>query len=140
LGEDEKTLRGVAAPLGRETRRQAMKVGKKWAALAAAGAALALVSLGVEAQTVGSVASTVNGNINGVQNVLSGGAYLTGAWFGIKSMTAFKDHAEDPRQKLSRPIVLLVIATILLGLPGFASVTSNSFFGSDGTVVDHTGS
>jgi len=115
---------------------------KKWMALGFAGLALAAMSAGAEAQTVGDVATNVLNGLAGVKDVLSGAAYLTGAVFSIKALMAFRDQAEDGgRTKLSRPIALLIVGTILLGLPGFIHVTTASLFGGDGsagTLVDHS--
>lgn len=121
--------------------KKTARFGVKWASLGLAASVLACVSASALATTVGDVATTVNGNLSTVPDVFSGAAYLTGAIVAVKSLMAFRDQAEDGgRTKLSKPIMLLVIATILLGLPGFLSVASTSMFGSSGTstVVDHS--
>ena len=111
---------------------------KKMLGLAYGAGALAMVAVGAlvgtEAallgSTVGQMASNVSSNFSAMADLLSGGSYLAGAGFGIKSAMAFKMHAEDARQhKLSTAMVLALVSGSLLALPTFLSTGSDTMFG-----------
>lgn len=74
-------------------------------------------------------------------DLMTGFAYLAGAWFGVKAALQLRDNTENPQQtRLSKPMTSMGVSGILLGLPSFidmVSLSAQSVSGiSSGTWLD----
>jgi hypothetical protein len=68
-------------------------------------------------------------NLSAMSDIISSVSYLIGVMFGIKASLAFKEHAEDPdRIPLSKPIVYMMLAAMLVALPEFLRVGVNTIY------------
>lgn len=88
------------------------------------------------------VANQIRSNFQGVADLMSGGAYLAGAAFGIQSALKFKTHNENPQQvKLSQPMTYALVAGALLSLPTFLTIGTDVLFlnGGQKTTVNRAG-
>jgi hypothetical protein len=100
---------------------------------AAGFAALALFADHAMAETIADVATNTSQNYQAIADVISGGAYLGGAGFGVKAAMKLRDHHDNPQQvKLSAPITYGLVAGALLGLPTFLTVGGDSTLGTSG--------
>lgn len=69
----------------------------------------------------------VDRSMNGIRDLLSGIAYLGGAFFGVRSAVLLRDHTENPGNvRLSKPLMAAGVSTSLLSLPGFYSMVAES--------------
>ena len=105
-----------------------MKMLKK---LTQVGAALAAVvpvaAMAQTAQTAGDAAKTVTKQLTSFGDLATGAAFLMGIGFGIMALVKIKAYGDDPRSnKIHTPIILMVVAAGLIGLPAFLSMTSKS--------------
>ena len=104
------------------------------AGFAAGFASLALFADHAMAITIADVGTNTTANYQSIADVISGGAYLGGAGFGVKAAMKLRDHHENPQQtKLSAPITYGLVAGALLGLPTFLTVGGDSTLGQNGT-------
>ncbi len=106
---------------------------KKSTVLPVLGYALAAVGmfvLGTEpafAIEFSTAAGKIDSQFQSAAELISGGAYLAGAGFGVQSALKFREHNENPQQtKLSKPLTYALVAGALLGLPSFLSIGSDS--------------
>lgn len=106
-----------------------------------ATAGLAMFSEPSQAQTLGDIANAiVQGTLGGVNNLITGGAYLMGVAFGVKAALKLKEHNEsEGRTKLSTPLTLGVVSALLLGLPTFLKSGVETTLGSGATMGSLTG-
>lgn len=107
-----------------------------------ATAGLAMFSEPSQAQTLGDIANAiVQGTLGGVNNLITGGAYLMGVAFGVKAALKLKEHNEsEGRTKLSTPLTLGVVSALLLALPTFLKSGVETTLGSGATMGSLTGS
>lgn len=86
------------------------------------------------ADTVATMAQQITHQINSVISLLSVTAYVSGVGFAMAGIMQFKTHKENPQQTpISKPVVLLMVATGLLFLPSIISTAGVSLFGSNAT-------
>ena len=101
--------------------------------LSALGFALGDASALSMAVDAAAVANQVRSNFQGIADLMSGGAYLAGAAFGIQAALKFKAHNENPQQvKLSQPMTYAIVAGALLSLPTFLTTGSDTMFSGGG--------
>ncbi len=106
------------------------KVLKAFVGLAAIGSPFM-----ASAVDVAGLATTAEGQLDSVADLISSGAYIIGAATGVMSLLKFKEHNENPQQsKISKPITLLAVSGGLLALPSFLTVGQDSL-----GLVDDTG-
>lgn len=107
-----------------------------------AAAGLAVYAEPSQAQTLGDIANAiVQGTLGGVNNLITGGAYLMGVAFGVKAALKLKEHNEsEGRTKLSTPLTLGVVSALLLALPTFLKSGVETTLGSGATMGSLTGS
>lgn len=105
------------------------------------GAALALLSLpalaaGVPIDSIGGAADTLGKQVSAVGMLLSGFAYVAGAFFGARGAIQLRDHTESPAQtRLSKPLFSVGVSSALLALPGVFAMLSESVFGGAGGLL-----
>ncbi len=106
-----------------------------------AAAGLAMFSEPSQAQTLGDIANNiVQGTLGGVNNLITGGAYLLGVAFGVKAALKLKEHNEsEGRTKLSTPLTLGVVSALLLALPTFLKSGVETTLGSGATMGSLSG-
>jgi|SRR5476651_192022 len=103
------------------------------AGFAAGMASIALFADHAMAETIADVANNTTTNFQSIADVISGGAYLGGAGFGVKAAMKLREHHENPQQvKLSAPVTYGLVAGALLGLPTFLTVGGDSTLGTGG--------
>ncbi len=100
----------------------------------AAVAALAFLSSNVAMaqQKAGDVADGVTGQYSSFANLATGGAMLIGIFVGIASLMKFKAYNDNPQQtKISQPIILLLVAAGLIGLPAYLTMGKDTVLEGD---------
>lgn len=86
------------------------------------------------AQGLNTVTNNVKSQLPGVNDVISGVAYIAGIGFGVKAALSFKEHNESKGQvPISKPITLAVVAALLIALPQFLTTSKESVFGGGAT-------
>ncbi len=91
----------------------------------------------VFAQDAGDMARGVFNQFGDFANAMTGGALLLGIAAGIMSAMKFKAHAENPQQeKLTKPIILFLVAGMLIGLASFLNMGAATLGLEDGTSLD----
>lgn len=66
--------------------------------------------------------------LKAILDIFSGLAYVFGVWYGVKTLVQFKEHSESNGQvKLTKPMISILVSTILLSLPSVLNVLSESF-------------
>src|SRR5579871_1433766 len=72
---------------------------------------------------IGARATAIQESIKPIIQLIKWAAYIMGVGFALAGMLKFKAHKEQPVQiPLSQPIVLLLIAAGLVGLPAVVDV------------------
>lgn len=105
------------------------------------GIALIGVAQAASAATFGDLANGVVNTLSGVNNLITGGAYLLGVAFGVKAALKLKEHNEsEGRTKLSTPLTLGVVSACLLALPSFLKTGVETAMGSGATMGSLNGS
>lgn len=82
--------------------------------------------------SVGAAAGHFAGNdaatLKAVLDIFSGLAYVFGIWYGVKTLMQFKEHNESNGQvKITKPMISILVSTILLSLPSVLNVLTESF-------------
>lgn len=91
---------------------------------------LVVMSTDAFAATLITIADSVTEQANAVAKLLSVLAYVAGVGFALAGILQLKAHKENPQQvPLSKPVVMLVVATCLLSLPSILEVAGSSLFG-----------
>jgi len=89
------------------------------------------VALGDDQQTIGTVASNIQGSFDNIAKLITGAAYVAGFGFAVASILKFKAHKDNPTQvPVGTPIVLLFISVALIFLPTLFKVGGQTVFGS----------
>lgn len=87
----------------------------------------------VPIDSLGGAADTLGKQVSAVGMLLSGFAYVAGAFFGARGAIQLRDHTENPGQtRLSKPLTSLSVSTALLALPSVFAMLSESAFGPSG--------
>lgn len=95
--------------------------------------ALAAVQAAFSGQGIGSVASTVRGNLSSIATLITAGSYVAGMGFGVGAIVKFKAHKDNPTQvAIGVPIAMLFIAAALLFVPSVFKTTGATLFGASG--------
>lgn len=85
-------------------------------------------------QSLGDLATNITGSMSAITTFLTAGAYVGGVCFFIVAVFQFKQHKENPQQNpLSKPMMILAMATALIFLPTFIGSVSTTIFGSSST-------
>ncbi len=94
---------------------------------------LLVLSSAVFAADLVSLAGKVTEQANAVAKLLSVLSYVAGVGFAMAGVLQLKAHKENPQQiPLSKPVVMLVVATCLLFLPSILDTAGASLFGEEG--------
>lgn len=113
--------------IGKTAKTLAKAVGASLPALAA----LALFPELASAATAGEVAGNVTKQFGEIASLISGGAYIMGAGFGVKGALKLRDHNENPQQvKLSAPLTMLAVSGALFALPSVMDTGAETTFGA----------
>lgn len=79
---------------------------------------------------IGGRASAIQESIKPIIQLIKWAAYIMGVGFALAGMLKFKAHKEQPVQvPLSQPIVLLLIAAGLVGLPAVVDIMKGTLLG-----------
>jgi intracellular multiplication protein IcmD len=79
---------------------------------------------------IGARASAIQESIKPIIQLIKWAAYIMGVGFALAGMLKFKAHKEQPVQvPLSQPIVLLLIAAGLVGLPAVVDIMKGTLLG-----------
>ena len=82
---------------------------------------------------VGSVATSVIGNLGPIARLITAGSYVAGFGFAVAAIVKFKAHKDNPTQiAISMPIALLFVAAALIGIPSVFKTTGSTLFGASG--------
>ena len=91
---------------------------------------LAFMSQLATAMTVGQSFASITFTLPSFSKLIIGVSYLCGLGFGVASLFKFKQHKDNPQQNtIGTPIVMFVLSTALVYLPGFYSPLRATFFG-----------
>lgn len=102
-------------------------------------ALLALVFAGDAAATpnAGAAAKTVFDQLGSFANLVTGGAFLAGIVVGVTALFKFKAYSDNPQQnKVTVPIILMMVAAGLIGLPAFLAMSKGSVLKGTGNSLD----
>lgn len=110
------------------------------------GAAVAVMIAGVAfadtapANSIGSVAETIQGSFSNLAKLLTSAAYIMGIGFVIVSLFKFKAHKDNPQQvQIGVPISLLFIGAAMIFLPAVMKTSGATVFGSNATSAGISG-
>src|SRR5688572_27184803 len=85
----------------------------------------------VFAADLGTVATTVTGNLSSIAELITAGSYVAGFAFGVAAIVKFKAHKDNPTQvMISQPIVLLFVSAALIFIPSVFKTTGGTLFAS----------
>jgi hypothetical protein len=95
--------------------------------------AIALLSTDLFAETsFASMSKNVILQIDAIVSLLCMTAYLSGVGFAMAGILQFKTHKDNPQQvPLSKPVVMILVASCLLFLPVIIKMARDSFFGQN---------
>ena len=99
---------------------------------------LALAAMATDVFAAGnslaSMAQNITQQVNAIVSLLSVTAYVSGVGFAMTGVLQFKVHKENPQQTpLSKPVVMMLVATCLLFLPTILGTAGASLFGENAT-------
>ncbi|HTM63777.1 MAG TPA: type IV secretion protein IcmD [Gammaproteobacteria bacterium] len=84
---------------------------------------------------IGSVATTVTGNLAAVARLITAASYVAGMAFAVGAIVKFKAHKDNPTQiPIGTPIALLFVGAALIFIPTVFKVSGATLFGGSGTV------
>jgi intracellular multiplication protein IcmD len=84
------------------------------------------------AKSVGDIASTVRGNIDGIAKLITAGAFVAGLGFAVGAILKFKQHKDNPTQiPVGTPIALTFIAAALIFIPNIFGSLGQTVFGTE---------
>lgn len=84
---------------------------------------------------VGSVATTVTGNLAAIARLITAASYVAGMAFAVGAIVKFKAHKDNPTQiPIGTPIALLFVGAALIFIPTVFKVSGATLFGGSGTV------
>jgi intracellular multiplication protein IcmD len=90
--------------------------------------------IAAEHSTISAVVTSITVQVNAIANLLSIVAYIAGVCLFLSGILQFKTHKENPQQvPLSKPIVIIMVASALLFLPTVLTIAGNSLFGHNAT-------
>ena len=90
--------------------------------------------------TVGTLATNLTGQFEGIGKLMAGVAYLAGFGLTITAMFKFKQHKDNPTQiPMGTPMAMLIIGVCLIFLPSFIAPAGTSIFGGTATAGGFTG-
>ena len=89
--------------------------------------ALCLTPLMANAIELQAVLGRFQGQLTSVADMISGAAYIGGAGLGVLSLFKLKEYSDNSQQnKLSKPLILMMVSAGLLSLPSFLTVGGDS--------------
>ena len=89
---------------------------------------------------VGSVATTITGNLAAIAKLITAASYVAGMAFAVGAIVKFKAHKDNPTQiPIGTPIALLFVGAALIFIPTVLKVSGGTMFGSSGTVAGVSG-
>lgn len=84
---------------------------------------------------IGSVATTVTGNLAAVARLITAASYVAGMAFAVGAIVKFKAHKDNPTQiPIGTPIALLFVGAALIFAPTVFKVSGATLFGGSGAV------
>lgn len=84
---------------------------------------------------IGSVATTVTGNLAAVARLITAASYVAGMAFAVGAIVKFKAHKDNPTQiPIGTPIALLFVGAALIFAPTVFKVSGQTLFGASGAV------
>lgn len=88
-------------------------------------------ALGGTAETLGNVATNVQGTLGSVVKLLTAGAYVAGFGLTVGALFKFKQHKDNPQQvQLGTCISMLLVGICLIFLPSIVSTGGATIFGA----------
>lgn len=98
------------------------------------GVLVGLSSLAIAEGNLSTLAASATTQISALAQLLKIVSYLVGVGFSIAAILQFKAHKENPQQvPLSKPVVMLLVASCLLFLPTVITLAGSSLLGSSAT-------
>ena len=86
--------------------------------------------------SIGTVASNITANFTALTQLITSFGYVAGVFCMVIAIFQFKQHKENPSQvPLSKPMIILAMATALIFLPSITEMANGTFFGVNGGVV-----
>jgi intracellular multiplication protein IcmD len=86
-----------------------------------------------EVRTIGDMAKAITESFTNLTKLITATSYLAGLGFAVAAIMKFKQHKDNPTQTtIGAPLAMLFIASSLLFLPSFLTVTSYTLFGPEG--------
>jgi intracellular multiplication protein IcmD len=86
--------------------------------------------------TLGTVASNITANFVALTQLITSFGYVAGVMCMVIAIFQFKQHKENPSQTpLSKPMMILAMATALIFLPSITEIANGTFFGTNGGIV-----
>ncbi len=89
--------------------------------------------LAVSGAGIGTVASAVTSNLEGIARLITAAAYVAGMGFVVAAIVKFKAHKDNPTNiPLSQPVVALFIGAALIFAPSVFKSAGGTLFGTSG--------
>lgn len=89
---------------------------------------------------IGSVATTVTGNLAAIARLITAASYVAGMAFAVGAIVKFKAHKDNPTQiPIGTPIALLFVGAALIFIPTVFKVSGATLFGGSGAVAGVSG-
>lgn len=89
---------------------------------------------------IGSVATTVTGNLAAIARLITAASYVAGMAFAVGAIVKFKAHKDNPTQiPIGTPIALLFVGAALIFVPTVFKVAGSTMFGASGAVAGVSG-
>jgi intracellular multiplication protein IcmD len=89
---------------------------------------------------IGSVATTVTGNLAAFARLITAASYVAGMAFAVGAIVKFKAHKDNPTQiPIGTPIALLCVGAALIFIPTVFKVSGATLFGGSGAVAGVSG-
>lgn len=85
-----------------------------------------------EGNSLSSMAQNIIQQLSAIVSLLNATAYVSGVGFAMAGVLQFKVHKENPQQTpLSKPVVMVIVATCLLFLPSIMDTAGKSLLGKN---------
>ena len=99
------------------------------------------VAIAADDKTVGQLATTVVGSVQGLAKLVVAGAFVAGMGFAVGAILKFKQHKDNPTQiPVGTPIALIFIAAALMFLPSIFGTLGQTVFGKSAEKGNISGS
>jgi intracellular multiplication protein IcmD len=89
-----------------------------------------------DTSSLGSIATSVTSNFEGLAKLVTASSYVAGLGFGVASIVKFKGHKDNPTQiPISTPEALTAVSAALTYLPDVVAEAGRTTFGQGSEAI-----